>query len=127
MPMILRKVDDGVSKPCSFSGMQKIVQRMRKAIGLPAEFTLDTCRHVGDRVEEAELTEGQGRASLLTGPKKVTRGMQSEPRRACYRLLGSVTRTRLRTRWQQAFRMRQVTVFRMRMPRTPKVPERLRV
>jgi hypothetical protein len=41
------QVDDGVSKPYSFSGMQKIVQRMRKAIGLPAEFTLDACRHVG--------------------------------------------------------------------------------
>ncbi len=30
-----------VSKPYSFSGMQKIVQRMRKEIGLPLTFTLD--------------------------------------------------------------------------------------
>jgi hypothetical protein len=63
LPMILREVEDGKSKPYSFSGMQKIVQRMRKEIGLPAEFTLDACRHGGmTELEEAELTEGQGRA-----------------------------------------------------------------
>jgi hypothetical protein len=62
-PMILRDLGDGKSKPYSFSGMQKIVQRMRKEIGLPEEFTLDACRHGGmTELEEAELTEGQGRA-----------------------------------------------------------------
>jgi hypothetical protein len=74
-PMILREVDpptdkryvrpgqQAVNKPYSFSGMQKIVQRMRKEIGLPIEFTLDACRHGGmTELEEAELTEGQGRA-----------------------------------------------------------------
>lgn len=62
-PMILRKVEEGKSKTFSFSGMQKIVQRMRKDIGLPTEFTLDACRHGGmTELEEAELTEGQGRA-----------------------------------------------------------------
>lgn len=61
--MILREVDKGVSKPYSFSGMQKIVQRMRKEIGLPPIFTLDACRHGGmTELEEAQLTEGQGRA-----------------------------------------------------------------
>lgn len=63
IPMILREVDAGKSKPYSFSGMQKIVQRMRKEIGLPDHFTLDACRHGGmTELEEAELTEGQGRA-----------------------------------------------------------------
>lgn len=63
IPMILREIEDGKSKPYSFSGMQKIVQRMRKEIGLPPEFTLDACRHGGmTELEEAELTEGQGRA-----------------------------------------------------------------
>jgi hypothetical protein len=47
MPMILRQVEEGKSKPYSFSGMQKIVRRMRKEIGMPAEFTLDACRHGG--------------------------------------------------------------------------------
>ena len=61
--MILRKLDDTTSKPFSFSGMQKIVQRMRKEIGLPSTFTLDACRHGGlTELEEAELTDGQGRA-----------------------------------------------------------------
>lgn len=62
-PMILREFAEGKSKTYSFSGMQKIVQRMRKEIGLPVEFTLDACRHGGmTELEEAELTEGQGRA-----------------------------------------------------------------
>ncbi len=61
--MILREVAEGKSKPFSFSGMQKIVQRMRKEIGLPQEFTLDACRHGGmTELEEAEMTDGQGRA-----------------------------------------------------------------
>jgi hypothetical protein len=63
IPLILREVEEGKSKPYSFSGMQKIVQRMRKDIGLPVEFTLDACRHGGmTELEEAELTDGQGRA-----------------------------------------------------------------
>src|SRR5271170_4213150 len=61
--MILRKVRQGVTKPYSFSGMQKIIQTMRDKIGLPATFTLDACRHGGlTELEEAELTDGQGRA-----------------------------------------------------------------
>jgi hypothetical protein len=62
-PMILREVDEDKFKPFSFSGMQKIVQRMPKELALPAYFTLDACRHGGlTELEEAELTDGQGRA-----------------------------------------------------------------
>lgn len=36
---------------------------MRAELGLPGTFTLDACRHGGmTELEEAELTEGQGRA-----------------------------------------------------------------
>jgi len=36
---------------------------MRDQLGLPATFTLDACRHGGmTELEEAELTDGQGRA-----------------------------------------------------------------
>jgi hypothetical protein len=63
VPMILREVRDGITKPFSFSGMQKIVRSMRDQIGLPSTFTLDACRHGGmTELEEAELTDGQGRA-----------------------------------------------------------------
>ena len=63
IPMILRELEDGTSKPFAFSTMQHIVQRMRKKLGLPAAFTFDACRHGGmTELEEAELTEGQGRA-----------------------------------------------------------------
>jgi hypothetical protein len=63
VPMILREVRKGITKPFSFSGMQKIVHTMRDELGLPATFTLDACRHGGmTELEEAELTDGQGRA-----------------------------------------------------------------
>ena len=70
--MILReiKTTNGVAfKPYSYSGFEKIVQQLRKEIeGLPSYFTLDACRHGGmTELEEAELTEGQGRA--LSGHK----------------------------------------------------------
>src|SRR5580765_4043663 len=59
----LREVREGITKPFSFSGMQKIVHTMRDKIGLPSMFTLDACRHGGmTELEEAELTDGQGRA-----------------------------------------------------------------
>jgi hypothetical protein len=63
VPMILREVREGVAKPFSFGGMQKIVQTMRAKLGLSSTFTLDACRHGGmTELEEAELTDGQGRA-----------------------------------------------------------------
>ena len=69
IPMILHesrgKTKDG-SKPTtlySTSGMAKLVQRLRDDAGLPTTFTLDACRHGGmTELEEAELTDGQGRA-----------------------------------------------------------------
>ncbi len=69
--MILREVRPPKSRPehqsyCklySFSGFEKIVQTMRRELGLPSNFTLDACRHGGmTELEEAELTDGQGRA-----------------------------------------------------------------
>lgn len=71
IPMILIEVGPSrrspqrpkICKPFSFSGFQKIVQQMRAEIGLPSTFTLDACRHGGmTELEEAELTDGQGRA-----------------------------------------------------------------
>jgi hypothetical protein len=71
IPMILREVVSEKTttyKPYSIPGMQKLVQVMRKKIELPAYFTLDACRHGGmTELEEAALTEGQGRA--LSGHK----------------------------------------------------------
>jgi hypothetical protein len=63
VPMILREFNEGTSKPFAFSTMQHIVQRMRTKLELPSTFTFDACRHGGmTELEEAELTEGQGRA-----------------------------------------------------------------
>jgi hypothetical protein len=58
----------------SFNGFEKIVQKVRKEIGLPSTFTLDACRHGGmTELEEAELTDGQGRA-LSAHPSKAYEG-----------------------------------------------------
>ena len=95
VPMILREVEEGVY---SFSGMQKIVQRMRKDIGLPVEFTLDACRHGGmTELEEAELTEDKAARCPPTEPKSATRVTRSEPKLACCRQPESDTPTRSRT------------------------------
>jgi hypothetical protein len=63
VPMILRQVSEDVAKPFAFVTMEHKVQRMRKKLGLPPHFTMDACRHGGmTELEEAELTDGQGRA-----------------------------------------------------------------
>jgi hypothetical protein len=68
IPMIMRKIakgeGKGTAKLWSYPGMEKIVQTLRKKIeGVSELFTLDACRHGGmTELEEAELTEGQGRA-----------------------------------------------------------------
>ena len=72
VPMILREIRKGEQvafKPYSFSGFEKIIQQLRKKIeGVPPYFTLDACRHGGmTELEEAALTDGQGRA--LSGHK----------------------------------------------------------
>jgi hypothetical protein len=70
--LILREIRtrNGVTfKPYSYSGFEKIIQQLRNKIeGVPNYFTLDACRHGGmTEIEEAALTEGQGRA--LSGHK----------------------------------------------------------
>ena len=70
VPMILHetreKTEPGIPKPTklySASGMAKLVRRLRNDAQLPPSFTLDACRHGGmTELEEAELTDGQGRA-----------------------------------------------------------------
>ncbi|WP_342727321.1 hypothetical protein AAFG07_11235 [Bradyrhizobium sp. B097] len=124
VPMILREIvpkrrgsDEGkktVFKPYSFSGMQKIVQRMRKEIGLPEEFTLDACRHGGmTELEEAELTEGQGRAlsahrtreSYAGYAKRTEARMLSATRKRHAHMLANQAETDVQNKGRTAFRM----------------------
>jgi hypothetical protein len=111
--MILREIKtrNGVAfKPYSYSGFEKIVQQLRKTIdGLPRYFTLDACRHGGmTELEEAELTEGQGRA--LSGHKtaQAYRGYAKETleRALFYRQHESATRIGWRTKQRQTFGLR---------------------
>jgi hypothetical protein len=70
IPMILHetrdKPEEGKARQAKFyspSGMAKLVRRLRVLAKLPETFTLDACRHGGmTELEEAELTDGQGRA-----------------------------------------------------------------
>ncbi len=91
VPMILREVSDGVAKPFAFPTMQHKVQRLREKLGLSAHFTLDACRHGGmTELEEAELTDGQGRA-LST--HKTQQSYEGYAKRTAKRML-SATRKR---------------------------------
>ena len=73
IPMIMCRIEKGErkgdAKVRSYPGMEKAVQQLRKKIdGVSELFTLDACRHGGmTELEEAELTDGQGRA--LSGHK----------------------------------------------------------
>lgn len=59
VPMILRP-DGTIYDPTRFA---QLVRKLADATKLPATFNLDACRHGGmTELEEAELTDGQGRA-----------------------------------------------------------------
>ena len=61
--MVLKPGRDGVAEPYDRHDMAKLVRKLRERFGLPKTFTLDACRHGGmTELEEAELTDGQGRA-----------------------------------------------------------------
>jgi hypothetical protein len=91
LPMILRAVSKDVSKPYSFSGMQKIVHTLRDKLKLSSTFTLDACRHGGmTELEEAALTDGQGRA---LSAHKTTQAYSGYAKRTMERAL-SATRKR---------------------------------
>jgi hypothetical protein len=63
VPMILKPKRDGTAEPYTAMIMAKVVRKVRDAVGLPSSFTLDACRHGGmTELEEAALTDGQGRA-----------------------------------------------------------------
>jgi hypothetical protein len=70
---------------------------VRKDIGLPVEFTFDACRYGGMiELEEAELTEGQGRALSAHRTKESYAGYA---KRTAPRIL-SATRKRHAAHWQ---------------------------
>lgn len=63
LAIVLRQGPDGKSRPWDAMSMARLVRSFREPLGLPETFTLDACRHGGmTELEEAELTDGQGRA-----------------------------------------------------------------
>lgn len=123
-PMILREIDEDKFKPFSFSGMQKIVQRIRKELKLPVTFTLDACRHGGlTELEEAELTDGQGPRSLRAPNSR--KSYEGYAKRNLPRAL-SATRNGMhmcwRTHQKQSVRMRPWRAVRMKTRQIPEVP-----
>src|SRR5215470_13869992 len=110
VPMILREVREGITKPYSFSGIQRIVHTMRDKISLPFTFTLDACRHGGmTELEEAELTDGQGRA--LSAHKRHTKATRSGRWAARSPQLASAMLTGLRARRERTFSMSRGTTL----------------
>jgi len=62
------RTEKHVAQPWDIHTMARHVRKLRDLLGLPETFTLDACRHGGmTELEEAELTDGQGRA--LSGHK----------------------------------------------------------
>jgi hypothetical protein len=95
--------------------MQKIVQRMRKDIGLPVEFTLDACRHGGmTELEEAELTDGQGRALSAHRTRESYAGYAKRTAPRIWPRPANVVRLSLRTKRKQNFRMNSRPSFRIK-------------
>jgi hypothetical protein len=98
VPMILRDLrkdkdstDGAKAKPWRYSSLNHVVARLRKKLELPDYFTLDACRHGGmTELEEAELTDGQGRA-LST--HKTQQSYEGYAKRTAKRML-SATRKR---------------------------------
>jgi hypothetical protein len=85
VPMILQARKGAPSAPFSIMAMDKRVRKLRIAIGLPSTFTLDACRHGGmTELDEAELTDGQGRA--LSG-HRTQRAYQGYAKRTLKRAL----------------------------------------
>jgi hypothetical protein len=83
--MILKRRPDGTTEPYTAMQMGKIVRKLRDRLGLPETFTLDACRHGGmTELEEAELTDGQGRA--LSG-HRTQRAYQGYAKRTLARAL----------------------------------------
>jgi hypothetical protein len=83
--MVLQKRADGTTVPFTIVRMGKRVRKLRDKLKLPSTFTLDACRHGGmTELEQAELTDGQGRA--LSG-HQTQRGYQGYAKRTLERAL----------------------------------------
>ena len=99
------------------SDLQSLLQLVRKKIdGVSELFTLDACRHGGmTELEEAELTDGQGRALPGTRPR---RPIAVTPRKRCserWPQLGSD----MRICWRRNDSNNQATVqlqFKIKLP-----------
>jgi hypothetical protein len=90
--MILKAKPDGTTEPYTAMQMAKHVRKLRDKLGLPATFTLDGCRHGGmTELEEAELTDGQGRA--LSG-HRTHRAYEGYAKRTIERALPAVRKRR---------------------------------
>jgi hypothetical protein len=83
--MILKARLDGNTEPFTAMQMAKITRKLRDRFALPPTFTLDACRHGGmTELEEAELTDGQGRA--LSG-HRIQRAYEGYAKRTLERTL----------------------------------------
>jgi hypothetical protein len=124
VPMILKRLRNGITKPCTPDTMSKVVRKVRAAApGLPDWFTLDTCRHGGmTELEEAELTDGQGRAlsahrsKAYEGYAKRTmeRALAATRKRHAHLMAGNGEKPVLRTEPEQKFSECRRKSFRMR-------------
>jgi hypothetical protein len=136
VPMVLQHRPDGTTLPFTPVRMGKHVRKLRDELKLSSTFTLDACRHGGmTELEEAELTDGQGRALSGHRSQRAYEAMPSGRWSGLYQPPGSATPTELpplrlsswsrigqpgrrlpRTRREQSFGMGRGRSFGMSLP-----------
>ena len=95
--------------------MQKIVHTMHDKLGLPSSFTLDACRHGGmTELEEAELTDGQGRALSAHKSQQAYEGYAKRTMEAALLATRKRHAHLLATLWEQNFEMNGGIGFEMK-------------
>jgi hypothetical protein len=63
LSIVMRQRPRGQPQKWDAMSMARLVRGLREQLNLPETFTLDACRHGGmTELDEAELTDGQGRA-----------------------------------------------------------------
>ncbi len=93
----MRDLGDRKAQKWRYSSINHVVARLRKKIeGVPSHFTLDACRHGGmTELEEAELTDGQGRAPST---HKTQQSYEGYAKRTAARMLSATSEKATRSR-----------------------------
>jgi hypothetical protein len=99
---------------------------MRVKLGLPSHFTFDAYLHGGmTELEQAELTDGQGRALSVHRTQQSYIGYAKRTEKRVLAATRKRHATGWRTKWRQTFRMRSRKPFRMKHRNKVRLPSKI--